>query len=129
MSEPRSTITRISEGGAIGAGLGVIAGTDTNKQAKLPGAASVRILGVTITAVDAAGKPQGIYVGGIAACVAKSAIAVGDLIEVAGTDGKFQKANPASGVNAFPAGMAFTSASAENDVFYALIAPSTMQGQ
>jgi len=60
--------------------------------------------------------------------VAKTAIAVGDLIEVAGTDGKWKKAEPAQGVNALAAGMATTSATLEDDVFEAEIAPSTMQG-
>jgi hypothetical protein len=128
MSEPRSTITRLAEGGAIGAGLGVMPGTDTNKQAKLPTGAGVRALGVTLIKADAAGKPLTIVTAGQAPCVAKSAIDPGDLIEVDGVDGKWKKAAPAQGVNALVAGMALTAAAAEDDVFEAQIGPSSLQG-
>ena len=128
MSEPRSTITRLAEGGAIGAGLAVMPGTDTNKQAKLPTGAGVRALGVTLIKADAAGRPLSIVTDGQAPCVAKSGIAVGDLIEVDGVDGKWKKAAPAKDVNALCAGMALTSATLEDDIFEAQISPSTMQG-
>jgi len=128
MSEPRDTITRLAEGGAIGAGLAVMPGTDTNKQAKLPTGAGVRSLGVTLIKADAAGRPLTIATGGVCPCVAKSTIAVGDLIEVAGTDGKWKAAAPATGVNALAAGMALSSATLEDDIFDAQITPSTMQG-
>lgn len=128
MAEPRSTITRIAEGGAIGAGLAVMPGTDADKQAKLPTGAGVRSLGATLIKADAAGRPLTIVTAGQAVCVAKSAIAVGDLIEVDGTDGKWKKAAPATGVNALCAGVALTSAALEDDLFEAEIAPSTMQG-
>jgi len=128
MAEPRSTITRLAEGGAIGAGLAVMPGTDTNAQAKLPTGAGVRSLGVTLIKADAAGRPLTIVTAGQAVCVAKSGINVGDLIEVAGTDGKWKAAAPASGVNALCAGVALTLATLEDDLFEAEIAPSTMQG-
>lgn len=128
MAEPRSTITRIAEGGAIGAGLAVMPGTDTNAQAKLPTGAGVRALGVTLIAAAAAGRPLTIVTAGQAVCVAKSGIAVGDLIEVDGVDGKWKKAAPGAGANALVAGMALTLATLENDLFEAEIAPSTMQG-
>jgi len=128
MAEPRSTITRLAEGGAIGAGLAVMPGTDPDAQAKLPTGAGVRSLGVTLIKADAAGRPLTIVTAGQAVCVAKSAIAPGDLIEVDGVDGKWKKAAPAAGANALTAGMALTSASLEDDLFEAEIAPSTMQG-
>ena len=128
MAEPRSTITRLAEGGAIGAGLAVMPGSDTNTQAKLPTGAGARSLGVTFIKADAAGRPLTIVTGGQAPCVAKSGIAVGDLIEVAGTDGKWKAAAPTKDANALCAGMALTSATLENDLFEAEIAPSTMQG-
>ena len=128
MAEPRSTITRLAEGGAIGAGLAVMPGTDTNAQAKLPTGAGVRSLGVTLIKADAAGRPLTIVTAGQAVCVAKSGIAVGDLIEVNGTDGKWKKAAPGAGANALVAGMALTLATVEDDLFEAEIAPSTMQG-
>lgn len=128
MAEPRSTITRIAEGGAIGAGLAVMPGTDTNKQAKLPTGAGVRSLGVTLIKADAAGRPLTIVTGDQAVGVAKSAIGVGDLVEVAGTDGKWKAAAPGAGANALCVGMALTSATLEDDLFQIQIAPSTMQG-
>jgi hypothetical protein len=128
MAEPRSTITRLAEGGAIGAGLAVMPGTDVDKQAKLPTGAGVRSLGVTLIKADAAGRPLTIVTAGQATCVAKSAIVPGDLLEVNGTDGKWKAAAPAKDANALCAGMALTSATLEDDLFEAEIAPSTMQG-
>ena len=128
MAVETDTVTRIAEGGALGAGLAVMPGTDTNKQVKLPTGAGVRALGVVLIKADAAGRPVTIAVGRKAPCVAKSAISVGDLIEVAGTDGKWKAAAPAAGVNALVGGMALESATLEDDIFEAVIFPSTMQG-
>lgn len=128
MSEPRSTITRLAEGGAIGAGLAVIAGTDTNKQCKLPTGAGDRALGLTYAGGDAVGRPVTIVTDGQTKGTASAAIAVGDPVEVADTAGKLRTAAPATGVNANVLGFAQTSAAADGDEFEVQLAQSVMQG-
>ncbi len=128
MSEPRNTITRLGEGGAIGAGLAVIPGTDTNKQCKLPAGAGDRALGLSYVKTTAAGQPVTIIDGGHAKAIAAAAIAVGALLEVDGVSGKVKTAAPAAGVNANILGMALTSAAADGDEIDAIVFPSTMQG-
>ena len=127
MPEPRTVITRESEGGAIGAGLAVIQGAATN-QAKLPTAAGNRALGITGFKVDAAGKQVGVIVLGHAKAIADAAIAAGDALEVGGTDGHLKPAAPAAGVNANVVGHALTAAAADGDEFEMLVTPSTKQG-
>ena len=128
MSEgSRTIITRLAEGGAIGAGLAVIPGTDTNKQAKLPAAAGDRAVGVTFVAADAAGKPLAVAVSGVVKAVAGGALAVGEPVRVHDTDGRFDLAAPSAGDNANLVGFALTSAGADGDEFDLLICPSIMQ--
>jgi hypothetical protein len=126
MSEPRSTITRLAEGGAIGGGLAVVKGTAEN-QAKLPAAAGARALGVTFAGGDAAGRPVTIVVLGDIKAVAKSAIATGDPVDVADTAGKFRKAAPAAGANAELVGYALSPATNDGDQFDLLVTPSSLQ--
>ena len=128
MSEPRSTITRLAEGGAIGAGLAVIPGTDNNQQCKLPTAAGERALGLTFAGGDAVGRPVTIVTDGQSKGIASAAIAVGDPLEVAGASGKLRKAAPTVGVNANVLGFAQTSAAADGDEFDVQLAQSIMQG-
>lgn len=123
-----TVVTRKAEGGAIGADLAVIVGTDTNLQVKLPAAAGNRAVGLTALAADAADKAIPIIVAGPAVGIASAAIAVGDLLEVAGANGRLKKAVPTAGVNALVVGMALTSAAADGDKFDVMVAPSTMQG-
>lgn len=126
MSEPRNTITRLGEGGAIGAGLAVIPGTDTNKQCKLPAAAGNRALGLSFIKTLAAGQPVTIIDGGHAKAIAAAAIAVGDPVEVADTAGKLRTAAPTAGTKANVLGFALTSASADGDEIDVLVQPSIM---
>ena len=126
--EQQNVITRLAEGGAIVAGVAVMAGTDTNKQAKLPTGADVRAVGIVLVPADAAGKPISIVTGGSVKAIADAAIAVGDPLAVGGTDGHIKKAAPAQGANAEVIGFALTSAAADGDEFEMLVAPSVMQG-
>ena len=121
MAEPRIIITREAEGGAIGAGLAVIKGTDTNKQVKLPAAAGDRALGITGHKADAAGDLIPVVVGGIVKAIASAAIAVGDLCDVAATSGKLRATIAA---NANVIGIALTSAAADGDEFDLLVVHS-----
>ncbi len=125
--EPRTVITKESEGGAIGVGLAVVPGTSAN-QAKLPAAAGDRAYGISALKADAAAKQFPVIVHGFAKAIAKSAIAIGDPVEVDGTDGRLKPAAPAAGVNAEVVGLAFSAAAADGDEFDLFVAPSRLQG-
>jgi len=127
-TEKLDPITRLAEGGAIVAGVAVMAGTDTDKQAKLPTGAGVRAVGIVLVGADAAGKPISIANHGRIKAIADAAIAVGDLLIVGGTDGHIAPAAPSQGANANIVGIAETSAAADGDEFDMLVAPSMMQG-
>lgn len=125
--EPRIVITRESEGGAIGSGLAVIQGTASN-QAKLPGGANVRALGITGFAVDAAAKQQAVIIAGVAKAVADAAVSVGDYVMINAATGKLAPVGATAGTNYHVVGIALSAAAAQDDEFDVLVAPSRAQG-
>lgn len=121
------TRTYRTEGGAIGAGLAVIAGT-AEDQAKLPGGANVRALGVTSDAAAAVDDPLPVIEFGEVKAVADAAIARGDLIMVNAATGKLGPIGAVAGTNYHVVGVALEAAAAQDDVFTLLVCPSRAQG-
>ena len=115
------------EGGAIGAGLAVMAGT-AKDQVKLPTGAGVRAVGVTANKTSAADEPVGVVSLGELVGIAGGAITRGDPVEVGGTDGRLTAAAPAAGVNADIVGFALETAAADGDEFLLHVAPGRIQG-
>lgn len=115
------------EGGAIGAGLAVIAGTAA-KQVQLPTAAGERAIGVTGSKTAAVGEPISVVEQGELVAIAGGAITRGDYVQVGGTNGRLTVAAPAAGVNAQVVGMALEAAAADGDKFLLLVAPQRIQG-
>lgn len=91
----------LGEGGAIAAGLAVIAGTAAN-QVKVPTAANQMPIGITKYATSAAGEPVEVIVDGFADATVDgsgTAIAWGDPLTVAGTSGKLVKSALTNGLH------------------------------
>jgi len=116
-----------AEGGAIGAGLGVIAGTAAD-QAKLPTAANQRALGVTSLAAAAAADPLPVIELGEVLAVADAAVARGDYVMVNATTGKLAPIGAVAATNYHVVGIALTAAAAQNDEFLLFVIPSRAQG-
>lgn len=96
-------IAYLGEGGALGAGIAVIAGTAAN-QVKLPTAANQMPVGVTFYATAAAGDVVEVIEDGCCDLVvnaAGTAIAVNDPITVHGTTGRGSKADLTNTKNVF----------------------------
>lgn len=127
MSEPRNIITREAEGGAIGAGLGVIAGTAAS-QVKLPTGANQRTEGVTGHKAVAAGDLIPVVVLGPVKALAAAAIARNDLVMVNGSNGRFAPIGTTAGANYHAAGFALSAAAADGDEFDLFALPQRPQG-
>ena len=115
------------EGGAIGAGLAVMAGT-AKDQVKLPTGAGVRVVGISANKTGAADEPVGLVILGELVAIAGGVIARGDPVQAGGTNGRLTKAAPAAGVNAETAGFALEAAAADGDEFLMVVAPGRIQG-
>lgn len=116
-----------AEGGAIGAGLGVIAGTAAD-QVKLPTAANQRALGVTSLAAAAAGDPVPVIEHGEVLAIADAAIVRGDLVMINAATGKLAPIGAVAGTNYHVVGLALTAAAAQDDEFLLLVNLSRAQG-
>jgi len=115
------------EGGAIGAGLAVMAGT-AKDQVKLPTGAGVRAVGISANKTTAADEPIGVVALGEVVGIAGGIIARGDPVQVGGTNGRLTAAAPIAGVNAEIVGFALEAAAADGDEFLLLAAPGRIQG-
>ena len=115
------------EGGAIGAGLAVMAGT-AKDQVKLPTGAGVRAVGVSANKTSAADEPVGVLPLGEIVAIAGGTIARGDPVQVGGTNGRMTAAAPALGVNADIVGFALEAAATDGDEFLLLVSPGRIQG-
>jgi hypothetical protein len=93
-------------------------------QCKLPGGASVPILGITQEAQANAGQNVTVRKLGISRAVASGAVNAGNLVEVAGTDGSLRATTPAASAAAvhYIVGMAESSA-ASGAIFFVNLAP------
>lgn len=94
-------LARLAEGGAIGAGLAVIAGTAAN-QVKLPTAANQMPIGFTKYACSAEGDTLEVISQGYADVIVDgsgTAVAAGDPLTVAGTSGKLVKSALTNGLH------------------------------
>lgn len=116
-----------AEGGAIGAGLGVIAGTAAD-QAKLPTGANQNPLGVTTLPAAAAGDPLPVCEDGEVLAVADAAIARGDYVMINAATGRLAPIGAVAGTNYHVVGKAITAAAAQGDEFVALVKLSRAQG-
>ena len=115
------------EGGAIGAGLAVMAGT-AKDQVKLPTGAGVRAVGISANKTSAADEPIGVVELGEVVGIAGGIIARGDPVQVGGVNGRLTAAAPAVAVNAEIVGFALEAAAADGDEFLLLAAPGRIQG-
>lgn len=108
-----------------GVGANVVVVQDTNAyEAKLPGAANAgKILGVTIESTSATGRGCNVRMGGIAYVKVASAVAVGDLVNIADTAGRIKKVSEAAGTVVYVLGQALTAASNANEMVEVLLTP------
>ncbi|NIR34303.1 MAG: hypothetical protein GWO11_08280, partial [Desulfuromonadales bacterium] len=116
-------LTQKAEGGAIGADLAVIQGTNAD-QVALPAAAGERAKGITALKADAAGKAIPVVILGPAVATASAAVAAGSFVKIAGASGKLQAVGgEAAGTAVEVVGIALTSASADGDKFDLAVVP------
>ena len=112
---------------AIAPAIVVVKGVAANS-VKLPTAADVTFMGVTLENGAIAELRDIAIDGGIVACTAGAAIAEGDLVSIHGTTGKIKTAAPATGANSFIVGVAMQAAAADGDIIGVLLARAVMQG-
>ncbi len=112
-----------AEGGAIGAGLAVIAGTAWD-QVKLPDSANVRAIGVTALAAFSEDVALAVTQFGEVSAIADAPINRGDLVMVNSTTGKLAPIGVQPGANYNVVGMALSAAAAQDDEFVLLVVPS-----
>lgn len=103
---------KVNDAAGVLANRVLVAGTNAN-EVKNPAAANAsKIIGVA--GHDAAnGEDVSIYSFGIVNCVAASAIAVGDYVNVAGTTGKVKTISEASTTVVYPVGIARSATTAD----------------
>ncbi|MFQ5664606.1 MAG: hypothetical protein ACE5HL_12340 [Terriglobia bacterium] len=116
-------LTQKAEGGAIGADLAVIQGTNPD-QIALPAAAGARAKGITALKADAAGKAIPIVILGPVVGTAAAAISAGSFVKVAGTTGQLQAVGgEVGGTVVEVVGIALTAAAVAGDNFDLAVVP------
>lgn len=116
-------LTQKAQGGAIGADLAVIQGTNPD-QVQLPAAAGDRAKGITALGAAAAGKALPLVILGPAVGTAASAITAGTFVKVAGATGQLQAVGgEAAGTVVEVVGLALTAAAAAGDNFDLAVVP------
>lgn len=91
----------------------LVAGTNASEVKNAAGANAGKIIGVAGHDADN-GADVSVYDKGLVHCVAASAIAVGDTVNIAGTTGKVKTVSEASTTVVYPVGIARSATTADN---------------